>query len=112
MLPGLRVAIDFHSSTSLIRSPSLRAARSFIDNFTLTPIEPFFWPSAGSLGDATGGLVEPIAHFVTGEGNQAVGFDVNTASIFAQYRYTPHIQSKPNGGGVYLFEEVWSQFKF
>ncbi|HEV2233473.1 MAG TPA: hypothetical protein VGV68_08740 [Terriglobia bacterium] len=77
------------------------AAHTFINQFTLTPSEPFFFPKS------TG-----IRQFVTGLGRQPVGFQVNTAATYAQYKYTPHIQALANGGGVYLFEQVWKRFGF
>ncbi len=53
-----------------------------------------------------------IQHNVSGTGRQQVGFAVLTAATYAQYRYTPFIQSLPNGGGVYLFETLWQAFGF
>ena len=49
---------------------------------------------------------------VTGLGRTPVGFAANTAATYAQYRYTPFIQSLGNGGGVYLFETIWRSFGF
>jgi hypothetical protein len=53
-----------------------------------------------------------VKHNVTGLGRQPVGFAVNTAATYAQYRYTPFIQSQPTGGGVFLFEKIWVNFGF
>jgi len=53
-----------------------------------------------------------IQHSVTGLGRQPVGFNVNTAATYAQYRYTPFIQSLSTGGGVFLFEKIWTNFGF
>ncbi len=62
---------------------------------------PFFFRSS-----------DGVQHFVTDIGLTQVGFNVETASTFAQYRYTPFIQSLPDGGGVFLFEQVWQEFGF
>jgi hypothetical protein len=32
-------------------------------------------------------------------------------ATYAQFRYTPHVQAEPNGGGVYLFEKIWLQYQ-
>lgn len=53
-----------------------------------------------------------IQHTVTDLGRQKVGFAVNTAATYAQYRYTPFIQSQATGGGVWLFEKLWRDFGF
>ena len=78
-------------------------ARRFKDTrvFGRTISYPFFF-------HATDG----VRHSVTGLGRQPVGFAVNTAATYAQYRYTPFIQSLQNGGGVFLFERIWLNFGF
>ena len=84
------------------------SAQTFINRFNdgkfagRTIVYPFFF-------HATDG----IRHAVTGlTGLQAVGFQINTAATYAQYRYTPYIQSLKNGGGVYRFETLWEDFGF
>ncbi|MFZ0318311.1 MAG: PQQ-binding-like beta-propeller repeat protein [Candidatus Sulfotelmatobacter sp.] len=78
------------------------SANTFATQFGLTPSEPFF-------------LQEPkfnIQHYVTGIGRQVVAFQIQTAATYAQYRYTPFIQSSATGGGVYLFESIWAAYGF
>ncbi len=83
------------------------AAKALSDHFHETSafnreiLYPFFF-------HATDGM----RHYVTGLGRKYVGFEVTTAATYAQFRYTPHIQSLPNGGGVYRFELVWQRFGF
>lgn len=81
------------------------AAATFFNQFTLTPSEPFFFPKQADIN-------QDIQHFVTNLGRQPVGFQINTRATFAQYKYTPFIQSLANGGGVFLFEKVWKNFGF
>lgn len=64
-------------------------------------VYPFFFHSTDN-----------IRHSVTNLGRQAVAFQADTAATYAQYRYTPFIQSVPTGGGVYLFEKIWAKFGF
>jgi hypothetical protein len=83
------------------------SARTFVNRFHDTrafgrPISyPFFFHAS-----------DGVRHAVTNLGRQPVGFAVNTASTYAQYRYTPFIQSLQNGGGVFLFEKVYNDFGF
>ncbi len=81
------------------------AASAFRKNFDLTPSEPTFFKVVANLN-------QDVQQFVTGLGNEPVGFLINTRATYAQYKYTPHIQSLPNGGGVYLFEILWKRFGF
>jgi hypothetical protein len=46
------------------------------------------------------------------QGCEQVAFTLENAATYAQYRYTPFIQSLTNGGGVYLFETLWLGFGF
>ena len=39
-----------------------------------------------------------------------VAFAVNTASTYTEFRYTPYVQTYPNGGGVFLFEKLWRSY--
>jgi hypothetical protein len=78
------------------------AANTFVYQFQQTPSEPFF-------------LKQPtfnIQHYVTGIGRTKVAFQVQDAATYSQYRYTPFIQASATGGGVYLFEYLWSIFGF
>jgi len=78
------------------------SADTLVYQFNQTPSEPFF-------------LKQPsynIQHNVAGMGLTKVAFQIQDAATYSQYRYTPFIQSKPTGGGVYLFEHLWSLFGF
>jgi hypothetical protein len=72
------------------------SANTFVYQFGQTPFEPFFLKESDFH----------IRHYVTGMGRQPVGFQVKDAATYAQYRYTPFIQTSATGGGVYLFESL------
>jgi hypothetical protein len=83
------------------------AAKTLIHRFNDTQVfgrtisYPFFFRASDN-----------VQHNVTGLGRTPVGFAVSTRATYAQYRYTPFIQSLGTGGGVFLFESVWKRFDF
>ena len=77
------------------------SANTFSIQFGLTPSEPFFLQPKFN-----------VQHYVTGIGRQVVAFQIQTAATYAQYRYTPFIQTSATGGGVYLFESIWAAYGF
>jgi uncharacterized repeat protein (TIGR03803 family) len=94
---GCNLKLDFDFLSQIACS-----ANSFVLRFKETPSEPFFFK-------------EPkfnVQHYVTGLKLRVVAFEVQTAATYAQYRYTPFIQAKKNGGGVYLFERLWAHYGF
>ena len=54
-------------------------------------------------------IVKTVRHRV-GARDECVAFPVLNRATYVQYRYTPHIQSLPNGGGVYLFRLKWNDY--
>jgi hypothetical protein len=95
------------------------AANTFITSFNLdpTPNDPYFWPVSSRVANsiqlaysvtATSGCVDN--RLITG--CVLVGFYANDAATFAQYRYTPFIDTFTNGlGGVGSFEYVWQEYE-
>jgi len=47
-----------------------------------------------------------------GSGLEPVGFTINNAATYSLYRYTPYIQSIPQGGGNWRFETLWHTYGF
>jgi hypothetical protein len=70
---------------------------------------PFFFRATDGIRHAVSERcnVQPFL-----SGCKQAAFAVENAATYAQYRYTPFIQSLLNGGGVFLFEKVWQSFGF
>jgi hypothetical protein len=92
------------------------SAATFSTNYALdpTPNDPYFWPvNAGHVSYSVQFATSSSASCVDNKlatGCVLVGFPMNTAATFAQYKYTPFMQTTTSGGGVRLFEAIWAQY--
>jgi hypothetical protein len=94
------------------------AAHTFINKFNLdpTPSSPYFWPiNSSSVAKSVQFAYSNTTPCVDGKlisGCVSVGFAVNNAATFAQYKYTPFMDTLPAGtGGVELFETIWGRYE-
>jgi hypothetical protein len=60
----------------------------------------------------TDGIKHAVKGNCDGSGCVLVAFPVYNTATYVQYRYTPYVQSKTDGGGVYLLELLWRQYGF
>jgi hypothetical protein len=92
------------------------AANTFFNNYELdpTPDTAYFWPVhngqvVNSIQFASSASANCKDKVLTA-GCALVGFWVTNAATFAQYKYTPFVQTTTTGGGVRLFEQIWQQY--
>jgi hypothetical protein len=75
------------------------SARTFVNWFNTGKTLTYPYLVSGLSHNPGAGLVTGISVRVVNE------------ATYTQYKYTPFIQDQPNGGGVYLFETIWSSIK-
>jgi hypothetical protein len=98
---GCRKPTNFKTQIMCAASTLTGHFKDTTDGFGHNITYPFFFR-------ATNG----IRQYVTNSGLQAVGFSVDNAATYTQYRYTPYIQALSTSGGVYQFELEWAQYHF
>ncbi len=86
-------------------------AETLINRFEDVVTYPYFFPVVSSYNsDIKLSVTADCSDSVLVNGCYEVAFTINNAATYAEYEYTPFIQSLPAGGGVYLLEELWRQY--
>jgi hypothetical protein len=100
---GCNPPTDFYSQVAC-------SAKVLVKRFNQTPSEPYFRPliTGNPCDQYTKGICLYVGEM---DGLQNVGFQINTKATYAQYRYTPYIQTEACGG-VYSFEYWWGELGF
>jgi hypothetical protein len=106
------------------------AGQAYIDNYDETPSgtspsTPYFWPVIASTPPTSDQIKASIQYAyaapptppsascndgVLHTGCGLVSLYINNAATYAQYHYTPFMQTNTAGGGVRLFEQLWAQY--
>lgn len=92
------------------------AAGTFAGWYVTVPSQPYFWP----IDDASDSVQYAFAPATGGPTTCAdgsltsfcalVGFSMNNASTYSQYKYNPFVNTSQAGGGFYGFEQIWYQY--
>jgi hypothetical protein len=96
---------------------------TFYNNYHADPAEPTFFPVVSynwediQYAYESGVTCEDVdSHSGDGDYNElvdgcdVVGLSIATAATYAQYKFTPFVQTSTSGGGVRLFEQNWYNY--
>lgn len=91
------------------------AAYLFAKWYIAAPSLPYFWPIDDGSDSVQYAFADGGPNAYCADGHLVsfcdfVGFNMNNASTYSQYKYNPFVNTSIGGGGFFGFEQLWYQY--